>query len=158
VLESTKCRIDRHVTLLRTSQTLRLRNTDPIGDGIKIDSLINPPLNVLLAPGGEQDVQLPDAERLPARVSCPIHPWESGWLLVQEHPYMAVSDEAGHFEIAHLPAGTWTFQFWHETVGYLQEVTVDGKAATWRRGRVEITIGSSGTDLGTIELAPSVFE
>lgn len=79
-------------------------------------------------------------------------------MLVLPHPYMAVSDAQGRFEIKNIPAGKWAFQFWHEKAGYLDKVTVAGKPKSWRRGRVEIDVQAGTNDLGTIELAPHVFK
>jgi hypothetical protein len=157
VIGSTKVSIDPHVNLMRTGQTLVLRNTDPIGDGFKIDFLMNPPLNILVQPEGEYRTRVQNEERMPARVSCPIHPWESGWLLVRSHPYMAVSGSDGRFVISNLPAGKWTFQFWQEAANYLEEATVDGAATQWRRGRADIEIRPGMNDLGDIVLAADKF-
>ncbi len=158
VLDSTKCSIAPHVSLLRTTQTLLMRNTDPIGDGIKIDSFRNTPINLMFAPNSEVRRKFPKPERLPVHVSCPVHPWESGWLMVLPHPYMAASKPEGQFEIKNIPVGKWTFQFWHEKSGYLDKVTVAGKPEAWRRGRVDIEIHAGANDLGPIELAPTLFQ
>ncbi len=157
IIDSEECRVKPHVSLLRTSQTLLIRNTDSIGDGLKIDAFRNSSVNLLLGPNAEMTRRFPKPERLPAPVSCPIHPWESGWLLVLQHPYMAVSDTEGRFEIKNIPAGKWTFQFWQERAGYLDQVKMAGKSQSWRRGRLEIDISAETTDLGPIELAPEIF-
>ena len=157
-LDASNCRFDPHVCLLRTSQTLVLHNRNPIGDSVKIDTLFNPPINLMLPIESVVRHRFTDEERMPARVSCSVHPWESGWLLVKELPYMAVSDENGEFTISHLPTGKWTFQFWHERSDYVSEVKIGGQTVNWLRGRVEIDIPASGNDLGTILLAPRLFE
>ncbi len=157
-LDASGCRFEPHVRLLRTSQTLMLRNLNPIGDNAKIDTLSNPPINVTLPIGAQVRQKYATEERLPVRVSCGIHPWESGWLLIKSHPYMAVSNEHGDFEIPRLPVGRWTFQFWHEQAGYLSEVTIGRTAVQWVRGRVDLDIGPDGRDLGDILLAPDLFK
>ena len=121
LLDASGCRFEPHGCLLRTTQTLLIRNRNPIGDSAKIDTLANPPLNILLPIKSESRQQYPTPERLPVRVSCSLHPWESGWLLIKEHPYMAVSQADGKFAIRNIPCGRWTFQFWHEQAGYLTE-------------------------------------
>jgi len=158
LLDSTHCRVDPHVSLLRTTQTLRLRNTDPIGDGLKIDAVRNQSINILLPPNGETTVTFPIPERLPIRVGCPVHPWESGWLFVSRHPYMAVSRKDGRFEISNLPCGTWTFQFWHEAAGYVHEVTIHNELQSWTRGRTELAIERGINELGDLLLAPGLCE
>jgi hypothetical protein len=80
----------------------------------------------------------------------------AGHLLVQDHPYMAVSAGEGSFEIANIPAGKHEFQLWHEAAGYLKNVKYQGGAAD-RRGRLAVTIVAGQTlDLGDIKV-PSVL-
>ena len=80
------------------------------------------------------------------------------FLSAQETPYFALSGKDGEFEINNLPSGKWTLQVWHEKAGNVDEVTVDGKASKWSKGRVEVTINADGvTDLGEIKLSPSLF-
>ena len=45
---------------------------------------------------------------------CTIHPWMNGWVRVFDHPYYAVTDEDGKFEIKNAPAGKFRIVFWHE--------------------------------------------
>lgn len=157
-LDASGCRFEPHVCVLRTSQTLILRNLNPIGDNAKIDTLSNPPINVTLPIGAQVRQKYAAEERLPVRVSCGVHPWESGWLLIKGHPYMAVSKESGEFEIPNLPVGEWTFQFWHEQAGYLSEVMLGRNSVQWIRGRVDLEIGSNGKHLGDILLSPDLFK
>jgi hypothetical protein len=156
-LDCDGCRFQPHVCLLRTTQTLLIRNLNPIGDSAKIDTLSNPPINILVPMKGQWRQSYPNAERLPARVSCSLHPWESGWFLVNEHPYMAVSNADGNFALKALPSGKWVFQFWHEQAGYLTELKSQGKSTAWKRGRVELEIKPGENDLGDLLLAPERF-
>lgn len=151
------CRFDPHARCLWTAQSLLIRNLNPIGDSAKIDTLSNPPINIVIPIGGQWRQSYASSERLPARVSCSLHPWESGWLLVKDHPYVAVSNADGQFSIQDLPPGKWTFQFWHEQAGYVTEVKHQGKLAVWKRGRVELEIKPGENDLGELLLAPHMF-
>jgi hypothetical protein len=36
------------------------------------------------------------------------------WIGVLDHPFFAVTDEAGNFEIRNLPAGKYKVGLWHE--------------------------------------------
>jgi hypothetical protein len=140
-LDADGCRFNPHVCQLRTTQTLLIRNRNPIGDSAKIDTLQNPPINIMLPVSAEVRQQ----------------PWEAAWLLLREDPYMAVSDADGKFEIRNLPVGRWTFQVWHEHAGYVTQVKIKGKASTWTRGRVELPIKSGDNDLGELVLAADLF-
>ena len=42
------------------------------------------------------------------------------WVIL-DHPYAAVTDEKGNFEIPNLPAGTHEFNVWQESAGYLDK-------------------------------------
>ncbi len=41
-------------------------------------------------------------------------------LLPLDHPYAAVSGKDGAARLRNLPAGDWTFRFWHEEAGFLK--------------------------------------
>ncbi len=158
-LDNKNCRFEPHVTVVRTSQTLHVVNSDQVGHNTKIDTLDNPASNLTVPAGGMFDQQFTARERRPAAVSCSIHPWMKGWIVVQDSPYTAVTNKNGEFEISNLPSGKWTFQVWHEVGGNIDEVTMSGKATKWSKGRLEVAInGDETTDLGEISLAPSVFD
>ncbi len=156
-LDNNKCRFEPHVAVLRTTQTLVIGNSDSVGHNCKVDAITNGAINYTIPAGGSMDYQFTLAERLPSKVSCSIHPWMSGWLLIKDNPYMGVSDEDGKLVIKNVPVGTWTFQFWQEKSGYVSELKQDGKSTEWRRGRVEIEVKPGENDLGEIKLAPSLF-
>ena len=51
---------------------------------------------------------------VPVGFECGMHPWMKGQVRVFEHPYFAVTDDDGKFEIKDVPAGTWRIVTWHE--------------------------------------------
>jgi len=64
---------------------------------------------------------------------CDIsHPWMTAFIFVSPHPYAAVSDAAGHFEIKGLPPGRYTLDVWHERLGELQLPVVVAHGAVTR--------------------------
>ena len=157
LLDNVHCRFEPHVMLLRTTQKLVIRNSDPKGDSVKIDAIKNMPINVTLPAGQSHEQRFPKVESMPVHVGCSIHSWESGWLVVKDHPYMAVTDKDGNFEIKNVPAGKRTFTFWQEEAGYLREVVVGGKPQTWQRGIAEFDLEVGANDLGEIIVQPSLF-
>ena len=156
-LDNEWCRFEPHVQLVQTSQTLVVGNKDEVGHNTKCDPFNNPGFNLTVPTGQEITQTFAKAERLPADVSCSIHPWMTGLILIQDHPYMAVSDDEGNFNIQNLPAGKWTFQVWHKLPGYVDNVSLGGKATEWRRGRAEFEIKSGDNNLGDIKLKPALF-
>lgn len=155
-LDNLHCRFDPHICLLRTSQTLLLKNSDSVGHNTKGDCLKNVAFNVLIPPNSSLEHKLPVGEILPVPVGCNIHPWMAGYLVVREDPYMAASAEDGTFEIKKIPAGEHEFQFWHEKSGYLSDVSIAGEPA--KRGRVTLNIEPGTIDLGQIKVDPALFE
>ena len=142
------CRYSPHCAVLRTSQTLVLKNTDAVAHNVKGDPFKNGSFNILIPPNGEVPKKFTATETLPATVGCNIHPWMSGFVLIREDPYMAVSGEDGTFEIKNVPVGEVEFQLWQEKAGYLDGVTVQGKPA--KKGRVKINVKPGVLDLGDI--------
>ena len=47
-------------------------------------------------------------------LSCNIHPWMKGRVVVTTNPYCAVSKDDGTFELKNLPAGELELQIWQE--------------------------------------------
>ena len=156
-LDNEFCRFNNHITVMRASQTLLVRNLDAVGHNTKIDTMSNPAINPILPANGDLEQQFPKAERNPVPVSCSIHPWMNGYLLVKDHPYFAVTDENGDFEIKNLPTGNWTFSVWQEKCKAVQDVEVGGAKTKWKRGRFEQAIPEGDTDLGEIALSADQF-
>jgi hypothetical protein len=109
-----------HVAVVRTGQTLSCGNVDPIMHNSHSKPLRNVQFNMGLAPnGGMPPFTFHRAEKVPFPVVCDIHPWMQAYVLVVDHPYAAITDNDGNFEIKSLPAGEHELKFWHETAGYL---------------------------------------
>lgn len=50
--------------------------------------------------------------------SCGVHPWMKSHTWVFDHPFAAVTDKDGNFEIKNVPAGTEVIlAYWHESMG-----------------------------------------
>jgi hypothetical protein len=157
-LDNHYCEFKPHVTLLRTTQPLDIKNSDPVGHNTKISLKKNASFNQTIPANASIAFKAPKAEALPMPVNCSIHPFMEGHILVLDHPYMVVSAEDGTFEIKNVPAGKQEFQFWHEAPGYLKNLKFKG-GATNRQGRADITVADGQTvDLGDIKVPASVLK
>ncbi len=115
VLDNHDCHFVPHVLAMRTSQPFVIKNSDTVGHNTNAALSANAPFNVIVPSGKEADEKLASAEPTPATVTCNIHPWMKGYLVVLPHPYVAVSAKDGTFEIKDVPAGVpLEFQAWHE--------------------------------------------
>ena len=159
-LDNDKCRFKPYALFVRTSQTLRMKNSDSVGHNCHI-ALFNNAVNQNIPSGEHVDVQLEEPERVPGNVKCDIHKWMHGIILVRDNPYAAITDENGDFVIKNLPAGKWKFQFWHKLPGYLKKMHDENGDAldSGRRGEVEFEVKSGEIlDLGELTIAVDVFE
>jgi plastocyanin len=48
---------------------------------------------------------------------CDVHPWMAAWAVVSDHPFFDVTEADGAFELRDVPAGTYTLEAWHPTLG-----------------------------------------
>ena len=51
------------------------------------------------------------------KFKCDVHPWMTGWLILNDNGLNSVTGDSGEFEIKGVPAGTYKLQAWHERYG-----------------------------------------
>jgi hypothetical protein len=147
------CMFEPHVLGLRIGQDFVAKNSSPVSHNVNVQSGApgtGPNLNQVLPPGKGLTIPAKDFKprTIPINISCSIHPWMKDYLFVFDHPYFAVTDENGNFEIKNAPAGKYRLVVWHEEVGWV----VDGKSPA-RGGGKPIEIKGQ-TDVGKIDLKP----
>jgi len=131
VLDQRGCVYRPRVIGVRVGQALQVKNSD--------DWLHN--VHSLSARGNEFNVSEPKAgivqsfkmknEEVMLHIKCDVHSWMTTWVGVVTNPYFAVTNDGGNFEIANVPAGSYTILTWHEQYGPLtQTVRVRAGAAT----------------------------
>jgi plastocyanin len=155
VLDNNGCSFHPHVSLVRLGQTLDIKNSDPVGHNTNVNVLS---FNQVIPAGSDTKVKVGAGGPLPTEVACNIHPFMKGWILVQDHPYMAVTDDDGKFEIKDIPVGKHDFQFWQEAAGYLKNVKFKS-GMTDKKGRAELKIEAGKTlDLGDLKVPASALK
>lgn len=141
------CLYEPYVLGLRVGQTLVAKNSSDIAHNVKIDGgADNPNTNPLIPAGQKLPVEgWKPTKAAPVLLSCSIHGWMKGYLRVFNHPYYAVTNKDGEFELKNAPAGKFRLIVWHPEFGWV--AGRDGK---------EITIKANGTtDLKSIDLKPA---
>src|SRR5262249_36799045 len=84
-IDNKHCRFDPHVVVCQTGQPLEIKNSDPgdVAHNTNCSLVVNSPFNIQLPAGSAQDLSpLDKPETTPAGVTCNIHPWMKGWLVV----------------------------------------------------------------------------
>ncbi|MEJ7594772.1 MAG: hypothetical protein WKF77_24870 [Planctomycetaceae bacterium] len=155
VLDNRDCRFEPRMLAVRTGQIFELKNSDPVAHNAAVYARRNTPFSEIIPMNQPLQKKFAKAETLPVRVDCSIHAWMKAWLIVADHPYVAVTGNDGSFEIRNVPAGEWKFRFWHERPGFLQMLVTDGKPAPLEKGNWTLSITADKTlDLGDL-IAPA---
>jgi plastocyanin len=148
VIDQPCCMFVARVTAARVGDTVVVKNPAAIAHNFFWDSGNSGSHNVNVPVNGQW--KMPNAlakEAAPIQYKCTIHPWMTGYVRVFDHPYFAVTDESGAFEIKDAPAGAFRIVFWHEN-GVL------GGA----KGRFGEPITIAGDANGTMQLKPTEFD
>ncbi len=110
-----QCVFEPHVLGLMTGVKVRLKSSDSKNHNVNV-KLKKTTYNQTIAGGQAFELPLADPERTPGAVVCDIHPWMTSWWMVLDHPYFAVTDEKGNYEIKNAPAGSQKVVVWQEFV------------------------------------------
>jgi hypothetical protein len=138
------CQFVDHAIAMRAGQALVAKNSASVAHNVKWFNKDNPEGNVLVRPGGSVTlVKAVKASNRPMSLECNIHGWMKCWVRIFDHPYYALTDADGKFEIKLAPAGKYRLLVWNE----------EGWGPDGKDGR-EITIKGS-TDAGKVVINPS---
>jgi hypothetical protein len=113
----------------RVGQTLQIRNDDALLHNMHSLSASGNAFNVGQPKEGMVYAFRLKDEELMLQLKCDIHSWMTAYVGVVSHPYFAVSGTAGTFEIANVPAGTYTVRAWQERYGRLTQTVRVGAGA-----------------------------
>lgn len=116
VVEQKGCQYKPHVVALQTNQKLDVINSDTTTHNIHPMPNNNREWNKT-QPHGMPVEETFAREEIAIPVKCNVHPWMKGYIAVFKHPYFAVTDQDGSFDIKNLPPGTYTITAWHEKLG-----------------------------------------
>ncbi|MBC7929713.1 MAG: carboxypeptidase regulatory-like domain-containing protein [Rubrivivax sp.] len=125
-LDQQGCRYVPHVTGIQTNQPFEVLNSDPTAHNVNVDAKLNDKFNQGQPPSGAPITKQFKRAETVIPVKCNQHPWMRAYVGVLSHPFFAVTDKDGHFEIKGVPPGTYTVVAWHEKYqqGITQSVTV----------------------------------
>lgn len=125
-LDQIGCVYTPHVQGVMVGQTLSIVNSDETMHNIRCFGKVNRAFNIGQPTPGTRDKKFTEVE--PAiKFKCDMHPWMTAYIFALDHPFFAVSDDKGSYEIKGLPAGKYTITIWHEKYGeQTAEITVAG--------------------------------
>ncbi len=122
---------------VESGQSLLIKNTAKMNHNVKYwDG------NKQLSPGSDLPLSGLSPSYQPLLMSCSIHPWMNAHILVLDHPYAAITNEKGEFEIKNLPEGKVGLLVWHEKAkdgkpGFLTDNEARGTEIELKNGQAE---------------------
>ncbi len=110
-----------HVFGLQTGQTLRITNSDETLHNVHALAKRNEAFNLSQPDKGAMAVKKFKRAEVMIKFKCDVHGWMDAYCGVLPHPFFAVTDENGMFEIPRLPAGNYVLEARHELWGILHK-------------------------------------
>lgn len=124
VLDQRGCEYHPHVLAFPAGSTVEILNPDGVLHNVHSYSKVNAQFNKA-QPKFKKKLKVKITRPEPINVKCDVHGWMNGWLFSAANPYFSVTDDKGGFKLTDVPAGTYTIEVWHETLGKkTQKVTV----------------------------------
>jgi plastocyanin len=130
VMDQNGCQYKPHVMGIMVGQGYRILNSDGVLHNIHTYSEANAPINKA-QPKFKKVMTETFTKPEMIRVTCDVHSWMNGWIVVLPHPYFGVTGPRGVTRIEAVPAGPHTLEVWHPELGRrTADVTVEpGKTA-----------------------------
>lgn len=116
ILDQRDCQYIPHLVLVPVGKPLTILNNDGVLHSVHTHSEKNPTFNRAQSKF-KKEIQETFLYPEIIKLTCDVHSWMSGWIIVQEHPYFAVTEEDGSFELLDVPPGQYRVRIWHETLG-----------------------------------------
>lgn len=135
VLDQQRSVFEPRVQGIRVGQELVMKNSDPFIHNIRSLSRKNRAFNIAQPAGSPDRTKTFEHTEGPITIKCDFHRWMIAHFFIVDHPFFAVSNAEGKFQIEGLPDGTHQLKAWHEVLGE-QSATVTIKDGV---GSVELS-------------------
>jgi plastocyanin len=130
VLDQKGCIYTPRVLGVRAGQTLEIVNSDPTVHNVHAVPMANQEFNKGQPFQGMREHQVFTVPEVMVRFVCNVHGWMAAYVGVVAHPFFAVTDGAGNFELKGVPPGTYTLEAWHEKFGRQTTTVTIGEKQT----------------------------
>lgn len=136
------CVFTPHIVVAPIGQDVLLLNDDGVLHNVHTWPKKNRSKNIAM-PGSVTRMKIKFRRPERIKVTCDVHPWMVAWFIATDHPYNSVTSENGAFELTDVPAGTYTLEVWHETLG-TQKQTI--KVEPGKTTEIEFTLDAGSTN------------
>ena len=110
-LNQKNCRYEPHILLVPVEATLSVKNSDPLLHTVQMSGSADYNLPFVLE---GQEITRPMVREGRVNLRCNVHVWMNGEMVVARHPYYAVTDQNGNFELTQVPPGDYEIVALHE--------------------------------------------
>jgi plastocyanin len=129
-IDQQACRYHPHVFGIRVGQPLEIVNSDDTLHNIHAMPKGNTEFNTGQPIKGMKTTHTFDKPEIMVPFKCDVHGWMNAYVGVLDHPYFAVTDQDGKFDLKTLPPGTYTIEAWHEKLGTQEQKVTIGEKET----------------------------
>jgi hypothetical protein len=110
-LNQKTCRYEPHVLLVPLQASLTVRDSDPLLHTVQMSGSADYNLPFVLE---GQEIARPMTREGTVSMRCNVHVWMNSEMIVAKHPYYAVTDQDGNFQLTQVPPGDYEIVAWHE--------------------------------------------
>ncbi len=142
-VDNKNCRFEPLVGIAYKGGNFVIKNSDPMLHNTNLGIMLKDKRRAvynLALPRKDQVITKPIKAAGLHAVKCDAHSWMRAYIYVSEHPYVAVTDASGNFEIKDLPPGKYKVKIWHE--GFA-ELTKDVEVPSDKTAELNVTLSKT---------------
>ncbi|MEN8263757.1 MAG: carboxypeptidase regulatory-like domain-containing protein [Nitrospirota bacterium] len=117
-INNLKCRFEPLVGIAYVKSNYIIKNSDPLLHNTNLGKEqragVRRTVYNLALPFKDQVIKKLNRVAGLINVKCDAHPWMRSYIYSSRHPYVAITDADGGFEIKDLPPGKYKVRVWHE--------------------------------------------
>jgi len=117
-IDNVNCRFEPLISIAYLNSDFVIKNSDPLLHNTSLGKIVREGVRRtvynLALPFKDQVIKKPIRVAGLINVKCDAHPWMRAYLYGSRHPYVAITDASGNFEIKDLLPGNYTVRVWHE--------------------------------------------
>jgi hypothetical protein len=111
-LNQKNCRYEPHILLVPVQGTLDVKSSDSVLHTVHMSGSAD--YNLPFTAAGQEITRPMNRDGIVSLRCNAGHVWMNGEMIVARHPYYAVTDENGTFELTNVPPGDYEIVAWHE--------------------------------------------